>query len=269
MADKPNFLNSVLQGLGLGKEPPKPSSPAGKPLARPTGQLAGRATAPLGKTTTKAEQAQDSKDRRFLISAYQTQPHLLPAFSDAQYMYKLVSEECDFLRISIEEKELEQKQLEEKSRAGTLSPREQWRLKAVASELMAHQEDRSRIMPLLKKITNQTGPLKPLGPEEKARQSGQRRYLIDSYEKVPVLIPEFKDPQYMYRLFGEECDYTSECIREKEEARQLLVAKEKPTPRDRSVMKTLEEEIKALQAELERFQALRKKAMEKPSSDEM
>lgn len=265
MADKPNFLNSVLQGLGLGKEPPKPPA---KPPAKPTGQLAGRATAPLGKQTSKAEQAQDSKDRRFLISAYQTQPHLLAAFSDAQYMYKLVSEECDYLRLSIEEKEQEQKHLEEKARMGTLTPREQWRLKAVASELLVHQEDRSRIMPLLKKITNQTGPLKPLGPEEKAHQSSQRRYLIESYEKVPVLIPEFKDPQYMYRLFGEECDYAAECIREKEEALKELASKERPTPRDRSVMKTLEEEIRALQADLDRFQFLRKKAMEKPAPEE-
>lgn len=50
----------------------------------------------------------------------------------------------------------------------------------------------------------------PLSPEEKAKQSEERRYLISAYESTPTLIPEFQNPQYMYKLISNERDYTQE-----------------------------------------------------------
>lgn len=50
----------------------------------------------------------------------------------------------------------------------------------------------------------------PLSPEEKAKQSEERRYLIAAYEATPTLIPEFQNPQYMYKLISNERDYTQE-----------------------------------------------------------
>lgn len=50
----------------------------------------------------------------------------------------------------------------------------------------------------------------PLSPEEKAKQSEERRYLIAAFEATPTLIPEFQNPQYMYKLISNERDFTQE-----------------------------------------------------------
>jgi|GEM_PF-2278231 hypothetical protein len=52
----------------------------------------------------------------------------------------------------------------------------------------------------------------PLSPEEKAKQSEERRYLISAYESTPTLIPEFQNPQYMYKMISNERDYTQEVL---------------------------------------------------------
>lgn len=49
-----------------------------------------------------------------------------------------------------------------------------------------------------------------LSPEEKSKQSEERRYLIAAYESTPTLIPEFQNPQYMYKLISNERDFTQE-----------------------------------------------------------
>lgn len=64
----------------------------------------------------------------------------------------------------------------------------------------------------------------PLSPEEKAKQSEERRYLIAAYEATPTLIPEFQNPQYMYKMISNERDYTQEVLNQLlSERKQLLL----------------------------------------------
>lgn len=52
----------------------------------------------------------------------------------------------------------------------------------------------------------------PLSPEDKAKQSEERRYLIAAFETTPTLIPEFQNPQYMYKMISNERDYAQEVL---------------------------------------------------------
>ncbi len=54
----------------------------------------------------------------------------------------------------------------------------------------------------------------PLTPQEKAKQSEERRYLISAFETTPTLIPEFQNPQYMYKLISNEREYSQEYLSE-------------------------------------------------------
>lgn len=60
----------------------------------------------------------------------------------------------------------------------------------------------------------------PLTSEEKAKQSEERRYLISAYESTPTLIPEFQNPQYMYKMISNERDHTQEVLNELLEERK-------------------------------------------------
>lgn len=63
----------------------------------------------------------------------------------------------------------------------------------------------------------------PLTPEEKAKQSDERRYLIAAFESTPTLIPEFQNPQYMYKLISNEREYTQEKLNALLEERKMLL----------------------------------------------
>ncbi|HEY9898279.1 MAG TPA: hypothetical protein V6D00_03775 [Pantanalinema sp.] len=63
----------------------------------------------------------------------------------------------------------------------------------------------------------------PLSPEEKAKQSDERRYLIAAFESTPTLIPEFQNPQYMYKLISNEREYTQEKLNALLEERKMLL----------------------------------------------
>ncbi|MBI6546858.1 MAG: hypothetical protein HY692_08685 [Cyanobacteria bacterium NC_groundwater_1444_Ag_S-0.65um_54_12] len=56
-----------------------------------------------------------------------------------------------------------------------------------------------------------TGSL-PQSADDKAKQSEERRYLIAAYKATPTLIPEFQNPQYMYKLISNEREYVQECL---------------------------------------------------------
>lgn len=63
----------------------------------------------------------------------------------------------------------------------------------------------------------------PLTPEERAKQSDERRYLIAAFESTPTLIPEFQNPQYMYKLISNEREYTQEKLNVLLEERKMLL----------------------------------------------
>jgi hypothetical protein len=70
----------------------------------------------------------------------------------------------------------------------------------------------------------------PLSPEEKAKQSDERRYLIAAFESTPTLIPEFQNPQYMYKLISNEREYTQEKLNALMEERKMLLIAQSGQP---------------------------------------
>lgn len=70
----------------------------------------------------------------------------------------------------------------------------------------------------------------PLSEEEKAKQSEERRYLIAAYEATPTLIPEFQNPQYMYKLISNERDYVQESLNRLLADRKKVAADAGPEP---------------------------------------
>lgn len=163
MADKPNFLNSILQGLGLAKpeEPkPTPARPARKPAqsgdlmlsTRQTDALSSKSTSPL----SEEERQKEAEDRRYLIQAYQTNPGLIPEFQNPQYMYKLISNEREYIQERLTEKLREHKYLRSKSTAGVATPEEEARLKAMDMEIQMHRNELTKLFLLIKKITGVT-----------------------------------------------------------------------------------------------------------------
>ena len=109
---KPGFLNNLLSSIGLKKEEPQPPAPvrsAGSRPLSPTGKsksaqfVRSQDTRPLsaGKPAatnplTPQEKAKQSEERRYLISAFETTPTLIPEFQNPQYMYKLISNEREY-----------------------------------------------------------------------------------------------------------------------------------------------------------------------------
>jgi len=71
----------------------------------------------------------------------------------------------------------------------------------------------------------------PLTPQEKAKQSEERRYLISAYETTPTLIPEFQNPQYMYKLISNEREYSQEALSDLLQRRkEILIEYADPFP---------------------------------------
>lgn len=61
-------------------------------------------------------------------------------------------------------------------------------------------------------LSQKKAATEPLSSEEKAKQSEERRYLIAAFETTPTLIPEFQNPQYMYKMISNERDYAQEVL---------------------------------------------------------
>lgn len=79
--------------------------------------------------------------------------------------------------------------------------------RTLPSDRMTRSGRETNISPASAKVTE------PLSADEKAKQSEERRYLIAAYEATPTLIPEFQNPQYMYKLISNEREYVQECLR--------------------------------------------------------
>lgn len=108
--------------------------------------------------------------------------------------------------------------------------------------------------------TNDTKPLdgkttNPLSPHEKAKQSEERRYLIAAYEATPTLIPEFQNPQYMYKLISNEREYTQERLNELLQQRKDILVQhgEVVPPELESMVEELERQIQEQRNELTRL----------------
>ena len=70
----------------------------------------------------------------------------------------------------------------------------------------------------------------PLSQEEKAQQSEERQYLIAAFLTTPNLIPEFQNPQYMYKLISNEREYVQEQLNHILQRRKELLSIHGPDP---------------------------------------
>ena len=60
--------------------------------------------------------------------------------------------------------------------------------------------------------------------EELQKESEERRYLISAWESSPDLIPEFRQPTYMYKLIATEREYVQAQLHALQQARAALEA---------------------------------------------
>lgn len=104
-------------------------------------------------------------------------------------------------------------------------------------------------------------PTQPLSDAEKAKQSEERRYLIAAYEATPTLIPEFQNPQYMYKLISNERDYVQECLNKVLAERKKMMAEfgPEPTPIQEAQLDRLDARIQEYRNDLTRLFLLIKK----------
>lgn len=125
--------------------------------------------------------------------------------------------------------------------------------------------DRMQMRPSQGRDTNPiaTGakPTQPLSEAEKAKQSEERRYLIAAYEATPTLIPEFQNPQYMYKLISNERDYVQECLNKGLAERKKLMTEfgPEPTPPQQAQCDQVESRIQEYRNDLTRLFLLIKK----------
>lgn len=68
------------------------------------------------------------------------------------------------------------------------------------------------------------GPPPPPAIEELQKESEERRYLISAWESSPDLIPEFRQPTYMYKLITTEREYVQAQLHALQQARAALAA---------------------------------------------
>jgi hypothetical protein len=101
----------------------------------------------------------------------------------------------------------------------------------------------------------------PLSEAEKAKQSEERRYLIAAYEATPTLIPEFQNPQYMYKLISNERDYLQECLNKLMAERKKIVQEfgPEPTPAQEAQLDQHESKVQEYRNDLTRLFLLIKK----------
>lgn len=95
----------------------------------------------------------------------------------------------------------------------------------------------------------------PLSPQEKAKQSEERRYLISAFETTPTLIPEFQNPQYMYKLISNEREYSQEVLSELLQRRKEILIEygENLTPEAESELAEIDSRIQELRNDLTRL----------------
>ncbi|MEB3298952.1 MAG: hypothetical protein VKO21_05650 [Candidatus Sericytochromatia bacterium] len=64
----------------------------------------------------------------------------------------------------------------------------------------------------------------PPSIEDLQKESEERRYLISAWEASPDLIPEFRQPTYMYKLITTEREYVQAQLHALQQARAALAA---------------------------------------------
>lgn len=166
---KPGFLDSLLTSIGLKKEAPPPPPPApartggSRPLSpsstsksaqfvrsqdtQPLSQSRGAATNPL----SPEEKAKQSEERRYLISAYETTPTLIPEFQNPQYMYKLISNEREYAQEILSD--LLQRRKELLIEYGdNLTPEAEAELNEIDTKVQDLRNDLTRLFLLIKRV---------------------------------------------------------------------------------------------------------------------
>ena len=95
----------------------------------------------------------------------------------------------------------------------------------------------------------------PLSPAEKAKQSEERRYLIAAFETTPTLIPEFQNPQYMYKMISNERDYTQEMLGDLLQDRKMFLMGVGPelSEEDEAKLDVFDRKAQALRNDLTRY----------------
>ena len=148
------FLDSLLGNLGIKK-------PAPPPLARRNSdqlQRSGRETNPMAggppkptQALSEAEKAKQSEERRYLIAAYEATPTLIPEFQNPQYMYKLISNERDYVQESL------QRALADRKKMVTVAGDEpdeatEGAIGGFDAKIQEHRNDLTRLFLLIKKV---------------------------------------------------------------------------------------------------------------------
>ena len=165
----PGFLNNLLTSIGLKKEeapppPPAPTRSAGSRPLSPTGKSKSAQfvrtsdTQPLSQTKAAAtnpltpqEKAKQSEERRYLISAYETTPTLIPEFQNPQYMYKLISNEREYAQEVLSE--LLQRRKELLIEFGdSFPPEEEAELAEIDGRIQDLRNDLTRLFLLIKRV---------------------------------------------------------------------------------------------------------------------
>jgi hypothetical protein len=156
------LLNMLLETVGLKRSepaspspvpvrppvPPAPTRPQEPSRAHTSPGLERRATQPL----SQEEKTQQSEERQYLIAAFLTTPNLIPEFQNPQYMYKLISNEREFVQ--------EQLNLVLQRRKELLSihgPDPEGEAQTVFSEVerqaQRHRDELTRLFILIKRVT--------------------------------------------------------------------------------------------------------------------
>ncbi len=95
----------------------------------------------------------------------------------------------------------------------------------------------------------------PLTPLEKSKQSEERRYLISAFETTPTLIPEFQNPQYMYKLISNEREHAQEILSDLLQRRKEILIEfgENLHPEAESELSEIDTRIQDLRNDLSRL----------------
>ncbi len=151
------FLNNLLGNLGLSKPAPQPPARIGPPgdrmarTGRETNPIATGAGTKATQPLSDAEKAKQSEERRYLIAAYEATPTLIPEFQNPQYMYKLISNERDYVQESLNRALAERKKVFADI-PDEPSPAQQAAIDRIDAKIQEYRNDLTRLFLLIKKV---------------------------------------------------------------------------------------------------------------------
>lgn len=163
----------------------KPTPTAKRDLPRATARLGGAATTrTLPATLTPEEKAEESKRRMALIVTYLKNPEALGELKDSRFLYKVITDERDYLMEVIAQR---QARLKELCESWTGDPADETFLSARAElndQIEGLKQKQAQMFMMLKKLTGVRGKtggtgflVMPANPEQggKAEDSGESR----------------------------------------------------------------------------------------------